>query len=133
MKIKKQNINKIGLICIRNKKLLIVYKSAIDQYIIPGGKIEPKETDYECIKREINEELCCKVENLIYFDIFNRITHDNSNLNLKCYFGILKGKIIPNNEITAFVWIDSNNKNYSLAPLLKDQIIPKLIRKGLIK
>ena len=130
---KKQHINKIGLICIRNKKLLVVYKPSIDLYITPGGKIEPNETDHKCITREINEELGCNVKNLTYYGTFNGISNDNINLNLKCYFGELKGKIALNNEISAFIWIDSKNKNYPIAPLLKNQIIPKLIARGLIK
>lgn len=39
----------------------------------PGGKIEPTETEMECIKREIREELGIEIE------VLERLTHPYTN------------------------------------------------------
>lgn len=134
---KKQQINKIGLLYISNKKLLVVHKPSIGLYITPGGKIELNESGHKCITREIHEELGCSVRNLVYFETFKGFNESNEPLRLKCYLGKLKGKIIlnPNDSINDYIWVDKNWKqtNIKLAPILEYQIIPKLIRKGLIK
>lgn len=128
------NINKIGLICIRNKKLLAVHKRGLDQYITVGGKIEPKETDRACLNREVKEEIGCKVNDLIYFATFERILPTGTNLRQKCYFGKIYGRISPNNEIDDYLWIGSywKKNEVKLGPMLEYQIIPKLIQEGLL-
>jgi len=128
----KQKISKIGLLCIRNKKLLVVYKPKIGLYITPGGKIDPKETYKECIKREIYEELGCDARNLTYFRTFKGLNEKSNILYLKCYFGYLQGKITPKNEINNYIWIGRNYTNIPLGPILKNKIIPSLIRRGLM-
>src|SRR3989338_5265350 len=130
----KQKISKIGLLCIQEKKLLVVFKQKIGLYIPPGGKIEPQETDTECLEREVQEEICCSVGNLVYFGTFNGTTPEGY-LHQKCYFGNLVGKIAlnPSDTINGYSWIDRNSAgNMPLGPMLKEQIIPALIKKGLM-
>ena len=130
----KQKISKIGLLCIQNKKLLVVFKPKIGLYITPGGKIEPQETDMECLEREVQEEISCSVENLVYFGTFNGTTPEGY-LHQKCYFGNLVGKIAlnPSDTINGYSWIDRNSAgNIPLGPMLKDQIIPELMKRGLM-
>jgi len=128
----KQKIDKIGLLCIQDKKLLVVFKPKIGVYITPGGKIEPQETDTECLEREVQEEICCSVGNLVYFGTFNGTTPEGY-LHQKCYFGNLVGKIAlnPSDTINGYSWIDRNSAgNMPLGPMLKEQIIPALIKRG---
>jgi 8-oxo-dGTP pyrophosphatase MutT (NUDIX family) len=122
-------INNVGLLCIENRKLLVVYKGRIGQYITPGGKIEPLETDEQCLDREIKEEIGCKVNNIEYFDTFR-----NNSLVQKCYLGNLDGsiRINPNDTIDGYCWIGFDYQNTPLAPMLKNQIIPALIKRGLL-
>ncbi|MEK6860107.1 MAG: NUDIX domain-containing protein [Nanoarchaeota archaeon] len=133
---KNNYIKKIGLLYIKNKKLLVVYKPKIGVYITPGGKCELNEADFECLKREIQEELGCSVNNLSYFGTFKGETMESSKtLKQKCYFGKLTGiiKINPNDTINSYTWINRNyqNKNVKLGKMLESQIIPKLIKGGL--
>lgn len=133
---KNQNINKIGLLCILDKKLLIVHKKKLDQYITLGGKIESGETDEECLEREVKEEIGCKIKEVTYFATFKRISPDGTSLNQKCYLGQLEGipTINSNDSIDGYTWIDRNWKeqNLKLAPMLEYQIIPKLISLDLL-
>ena|SRR3989338_10979872 len=130
----KQKISKIGLLCIQDKKLLVVFKPKIGLYITPGGKIEPQETDTGCLKREVQEEIGCSIRDLVYFGVFNGTTPDGF-LHQKCYFGNLEGKITlnPSDTINGYSWIDRNSAgNIPLGPMLKDQIIPELMKRGLM-
>ena len=128
-------IKKIALICLENKKLLVVHKKTIDLYISPGGKVEGNESDLECLSREIMEELGCKVSDTNYFKTFFGQTHENKALELTCYFGRLNGeiKINPQDNIDNYLWIGKNyNKELKLADLLKYQMMPDLINGGLM-
>ena len=51
-----KKIDKVGGIILRGKELLVVKKRTKDnreEYIIPGGKREGNETDFETLKREL--------------------------------------------------------------------------------
>ncbi|HLC78544.1 MAG TPA: NUDIX domain-containing protein [Candidatus Nanoarchaeia archaeon] len=131
---KTKTINKVALLVIKNKSLLAVYKPDIRFYITPGGKIDKHESDKECAKREIYEELGCTPFNLKYFKTFKGINIDGRKIVLKCYFCKLKGKIKMNREVTEHVWINSTNKNnLPIAPLLRSRIFVELKTKELIK
>jgi len=45
----------IGAAIIEDGKILLVRKR--QSWILPGGKPEPKESDIECLCREVSEEL----------------------------------------------------------------------------
>ncbi|MEK6936165.1 MAG: NUDIX domain-containing protein [Nanoarchaeota archaeon] len=129
-------VTKVALICLKDKKLLIVHKKTIDMYISPGGKIKNKESDYDCLKREINEELNCNIQNIKYWDAFkDKIYETNEPLELICYFGDLyeKIKLNPNDNIDDYLWINRNyDRSLRLANLLKHKIIPNLMDKELM-
>lgn len=129
-------VTKVALICLENKKLLIVHKKTIDTYISPGGKIEVNESDYDCLAREIKEELGCKIKKIKYWDTFHDKVHEtNEPLELRCYFGNLNGKINlnPHDNINDYLWINRHyDRNIKLANLLKHKIIPNLIDKELM-
>ena len=130
------DINKIGGICIRDKKLLIVHKKGVG-YLSLGGKIEPGETDLECLSREVKEEIGCRVKNPKYFDTFEGPNHDGTQtLKMKCYFCELEGeiKLNPNDKIDGYTWIDRNYEQMEdqIAHMLRAAILPALIKKGLL-
>ena len=133
---KNKKIMKIGLLCIKNKRLLVVHKKTINLYITPGGKIEHNETNEECLQRETREEIGCDVKDLKFFKGFKAIQPDGSVLSQECYFGQLTGDISLNlsDNIDGFLWIERNynERKVKLAPMLEYQIIPELIKEGLL-
>ncbi|MHB8125257.1 MAG: (deoxy)nucleoside triphosphate pyrophosphohydrolase [Desulfitobacteriaceae bacterium] len=58
-------------IILKDNKILIVQRAPDDKlagkWEFPGGKIEPRETQQECLKREIREELDVDIEVLDFF------------------------------------------------------------------
>ncbi|CCE05084.1 conserved hypothetical protein [Bradyrhizobium sp. STM 3843] len=45
------------LVAVRRGKVLLVRRRADGLWMFPGGRKRPRETDKECLKREIKEEL----------------------------------------------------------------------------
>lgn len=130
------DINKIGGLCIRNKKLLVVHKKGLRDYISVGGKIEPGETDVQCLQREVKEELGCGIKNPKYYDTFSANTYDNKTIRMPCYFMELDGeiKLNPLDNIDGILWIDKDykNKGITLAPILEIFVLPRLIKEGIL-
>ena len=64
--IMKKNINVVGAVIIENGKILCAQrgpdKSLPLKWEFPGGKIEKGETPQEALRREISEEMRCKIE-----------------------------------------------------------------------
>lgn len=130
------DINKIGGLCIRNRKLLVVHKKGLKDYISVGGKIEPGETDIQCLTREVEEELGCGIKNPKYYDTFEAESYDNKTIRMPCYFCELDGeiKINPEDNIDGTLWIDKDykKKGITLAPILEIFVLPRLIKEGLL-
>ncbi len=125
-----QSIDKVAALCIQDQKLLVVYKPSIGMYITPGGKIEQGETDIQCLQREMQEELGCRIKNPIYLATFSGKNPDGSPLRLTCYLCTLIGTptINPNDSVSEYQWLDltANKHTLPLAPLLQSKIIPAL-------
>ncbi len=116
--------------------MLIVHKKGVG-YISLGGKIEPGESDLECLKREVREEVGCDIKNPAYFDTFEGPNHDGTQtMKMTCYFCELEGdlKINPADKIDGYLWISRDYKNIEnqIAHMLRMQILPTLIKKGLL-
>ncbi len=78
---------------------------------VSGGKVEANEDIYDAIKREIFEELGCKIET--HGEIFNNNTYEYDAfiihlLSIKCR--ILEGTPI-NSEHSKLIWLKRENLN----------------------
>lgn len=69
------------------------YGEWIGYYELPGGKVEPGETDKEALAREIKEELATEVE---VGEIVETVEYDypNFHLTMKCYLcKVIRGEL----------------------------------------
>ena len=107
-------------------------------YITLGGKINPGESDEQCLEREIKEEIGCTMKNPRHFATFEGPTHDfKQTLKMICYFCDIEGEIQlnPNDNVDGYRWIskeDCKQIENELAHMLKVNIIPELIKHKLL-
>ena len=51
----------VGLLAIKNKKLLLAFSNNKQCFYLPGGKVDPAETAQQALCREIEEELNVRI------------------------------------------------------------------------
>ena len=136
------DFNKVGLLILNenNTKFMVCEKHPKEDttsYIMPGGRIE-NESDTDCIKREIKEELNTEVdlEGIEYIGEYVDVAagHPGKNVSIKLYKGTLKGKPVPSSEIKYIHWIGKEQINDpKLSPILKNKIITDLVQRKILK
>lgn len=133
-----KKIDKVGGIILSEGKLLVVRKRTKDnreEYIIPGGKREGDETDFQTLKRELSEEIQIELIDMKPFGGFDDIAiFENIPIHIEVYFAETKGEPKCDSEIKDLVWIDRNysDKGIKLGSVLGKFVIPKLIEMGMM-
>ncbi len=137
--------NKIGFLVLNeNHTAFLVcepgekYKDKrVSQYLMPGGQLEEK-SDEECLKREIKEELDCDIDekNIQYVGEYTDVSAatPERDVMIRLYKGNLIGDPKPSSEIGALHWIGKNNiDDQKVSPIIKNKIIPDLVKRGILK
>lgn len=97
-------IDKLALIHIQNRQILMTLTKGKDTYYIPGGKREGNETDEEALSREVEEELSVKIKNetIRHYGTFEAQAHGKplgTIVRMTCYQADFVGELKPNSEI----------------------------------
>lgn len=129
-------IDKVGGIILNDKKILVQRKkNNREKCIIPGGKREGKETDFETLKRELMEELTVKLIDAEYIGGYDDIAcFSDKPIHVQTYIAKIEGEIKCNNEIKEAIWIDRNYKEQGIkvGSILGEHVIPELIKRDLM-
>ncbi len=129
-------IDKVGGAIIKDKKILVQRKKNNRcECIIPGGKRQNNETDFETLKRELFEELDVELINAEFIGGFDDIAiFSDEPIHIQTYIAEIKGKITCKNEIKEAIWIDKDyfNKGIKIGSILEKFIIPELVKSGLM-
>lgn len=129
-------IDKVGGIILRDKKILVQRKkNNREECIIPGGKREGYETDFETLKRELMEELTVELVGAEFIGGYDDIAcFSNRPIHVAAYLVQIKGEIKCNNEIKEAIWIDRNYRNQGIqvGSILGEHVIPELIERNLM-
>lgn len=130
-------IDKVGLVCIRDGRMLLCRKRRGTQLLIlPGGKREPGETSLETLQREVEEELgAVELAAIEYLGKYSgpAAGEPGATLYLELFRAGLIGEPQPQSEIGELVWFDPNSDWNQVSPSLSGQVLPDLIRRGILK
>ena len=131
-------IRTVGLLVIKNDKLLLAYSNNKRAWYLPGGKIETDELPQQSLVREIWEELTLKIDVKLlkfYCHITAPAYGEDENLIMEqdCYLYELHENISPNNEIGAIKFFDSYSYEQEPAQVIGVlQIFKRLKADGLV-
>lgn len=129
-------IDKVGGIILKDKKILVQRKTNNrEECIIPGGKREGKENDFETLKRELYEELDVELISAEYIGEYNDVAvFSGKPICVKAYIANITGEIKCKNEIKEALWIDKNYKEQGImvGSILGKHVIPELIKRNLM-
>ena len=127
-------INKCAALIIKDNKVLVVRKSGTAIFISAGGKIEPNETQLECLKREVFEELGVNVlTSHLYSCDSAKAEFENKTVTIYSYIVEVEGEPKPSSEISEIYWMGLDDVNeIKLGSILKNYLVPKLCKEGLL-
>ncbi len=125
---------RIAGIIIKDDKLLLLKGKGYDYFWTPGGKISGEESDEECLKRELKEEMGVNLVSMKFFKEYDGVSFFNPNIKQKqvVYLIEIGGEIKPDAEIESFVWVskeDYENKKYNTQT--DDNLIVDLIKENI--
>lgn len=130
-------IHKVALAVFKDGKLLQVRsRKQRCVFFTLGGKIEKGESEIECLKREVREEIGCELDesSIRFLQEFEDVAHgkDGDLVNIKLYEGKLIGEPKPSSEITEINYFDSNSDKRNLSVIAQRTIFPWLKMHGYI-
>lgn len=108
-------IDKVAWIHLRDGKILSTRSRGKDRFYIPGGKREAGESDVDCLRREIREELAVElqVDSIGYLATFQAQAHghpDGILVQMICYAADPVGEPAASAEIEEWQWLGYADK-----------------------
>lgn len=125
-------IDKVGAVIIKDRKMLVAREQGESVFFIPGGTRKEKESDEECLRREIREELGTDIDIAGFCGEFvTEATLAKGLVKMRAYFCRLRMEPRPCNEIEELAWVGTSFDRSRLGNILKI-MIPQLERDGYI-
>ena len=129
-------IKKVAFAVFKDRKILLVRsKSQKEVFYTLGGKIEAGESDIDCLKREIKEEVGCEVDEstLKFLHEFKDDAHGKIGLlNIRMYTGNLIGEPEASAEVEEIGYFDTKSDKKHLSVIAQRTIFPWLKKHGYI-
>ncbi len=130
-----KTVVRISGILITHDGLMLVKCEGVDDYLLPGGKLEPGESDLDALRRELMEELDITPTDPEFFGEYERIvcppeTEERYAVRVRAYVAGFEGEPIPDqDEVLEIAWAtmaDLDSGKYPLNPILRNYIVPQL-------
>jgi 8-oxo-dGTP pyrophosphatase MutT (NUDIX family) len=129
------DITWVGLLEVRNKKILMTKERGKNVFQLPGGGQVEGESFEDTLRREVDEELGVKIKKIeLYDDFIMPGRCENVMIRFLIYEAEFVGEIVAGDEIEEIKWIDSSYERESLdiGNPTKLRLIPSLVKQGLI-
>lgn len=123
-------IEKCAAIILQDRHLLVVRKFGTSVFISPGGKIAAGETQFECLRRELKEELAVGLVDAEPFGTFDRPSaFEDAKVRIHVWFTTIAGTCTACAEIEEIRWITGADR-LPLGSVFAECVIPDLVRLG---
>jgi|SRR3989344_2024877 len=127
---------RIAGIIIQDGKLLLLVGKGYSELWTPGGKRNEGESDEDCLRRELKEEISVDLIESKFFKEYSGSSfyHPEKKTIGRYYIVKIKGKIKANAEIKNIVWFtkeDFENKKFPMISHTQNELIPDLIKEGI--
>ena len=130
-------IIKYGLVILKNGKFLVNRKFGTKLFLMPGGKPEVGESIEGCLVREIKEEHAVGLvkDSIRHFGDFEDVAANepHTTISIKVYLGKIIGEPTIGSEIEEQRWFGKNDNPDILSPVIKNKILPALIKENLLE
>ena len=122
--------DKIALVCIRDRKVLMARSKGKKNFYMPGGKREAGETDVECLVRECREELGIEIDpdSAHLYGVFSSFSYvDKPLAKLTMYQANFAGAPAPCSEIEEIAWLSFADREKAIGSgrILLDELFWK--------
>ncbi|GAA4612846.1 NUDIX hydrolase [Saccharopolyspora hordei] len=117
-------IRAVGLVRFADRRLLLVRADRQEAFYLPGGKIDPGETEQQALHREVREELGVGLVGARFFRRYETDAvgqGDGVQVSLSCYSGELDGEPQPAAEIAELAWM--TREEYLARPVTAPAIV----------
>lgn len=125
--------DKIALLCIHDRKVLMARSKGKKHFYMPGGKREPGESDVDCLVRECREELGIEVDpkSAFLYGVYSAFAYaDKPCAKLTIYQARFSGNPAPSSEIEEIDWISYTNREKAIGS--GRTLLDELYWKGLV-
>lgn len=131
------DIIKAGLLVIHDGRMLLCRKNRdTSLLIVPGGKLDPGESDETCLRREVAEELGpdLTISNIEYIGTYRDVAAgaEHRIVEVRLYRGELSAEPAPHAEIAELVWFGSGDDPALLSATVRNRILPDLIARKIL-
>jgi 8-oxo-dGTP diphosphatase len=129
-------IQKVALAVFKEGRIIMARNHNKTAFFNLGGKIEPGESDIDCLQREVMEEAAAHVDvsSLKFLAEFEAPPYNRPHdiLRMRLYEGRLQDEPTPSAEVAELQYFDSSVDPHLLTPITRDHIFPWLKAQGLI-
>ena len=125
--------DKIALVVIRDKKVLMARNKGREHFYMPGGKRDEGESDIECLVRECREELSIEVDpnSAHLYGVYTAYSYDDKPpATLTMYQANFTGKPTPTAEVEEIGWMAYTDREKAIGA--GRTLMDELYYKGLI-
>lgn len=111
-------------------------EKSVTQYLMPGGKFK-EASEVECLRAEIKEELDSAIDEET-LELVGDYTDVAATPGRDVWIRLYRAKLLdtpkPSSEIGALHWIGKEDgTNPRVSPIIRNKIIPDLVRRGILK